>query len=482
MHRKVLDYMKQNKMLDKGDRIVAGVSGGADSVCLLYILKDICEEAGADLLVVHVNHGIRGEEARRDELYVQELCSRFNLEFHSFHYDVRRIAREEGLSEEEAGRKVRYEAFTHICQVYQCNKVAVAHNRNDNAETVLFHLFRGSGIKGLSGIDPVRSLATDFGNILIIRPLLCIERQEIEDYLKDKKIAFQTDATNFSDSYTRNKIRNRVLSYVNQEINQNATNHIADAAEQIKESYNFIEQCLMKRFDSLVEWKELTYYISVDEFREENIVIKKGIVRKVLERLSGNLKDFDAKHVGQVLALSDMQVGKQIHLPYGIIASRGYEDIRLYRSNNEKDSTNRNNQTEPVAVQIPGKVFLPELDSYLETQVFDYEKSIIIPKNSCAKWFDYDKIENAVVIRTRNTGDYIQINRSGGRKKLKDYFIDLKIPKNERDNRLLVTDGNHIMWILGDGNRISEKYKVEDSTDKILLMKLYRAEEDENGR
>jgi len=478
MLRKVCDYMKQNMMLEKGDKVVVGVSGGADSICLLYVLLEIYKKYEAKLIVVHVNHGIRGMDADRDEQFVKELCSKLDIEYYSFHIDVQKIAKEESLTEEEAGRKVRYQAFYEVSRLSKCNKIAIAHNRNDNAETVLFHLFRGTGIKGLTGIDPTRTMKTVTGEITIIRPLLCIGRQEIEDYLEKKRVPYQTDSTNLLDDYSRNKIRNQVLTYVNREINQNATKHIAGAASQLKETWEFLNKCIMERYAALVDKDGQTYAIIVRDFKKEDIVIQKGIIRKILENLAGNLKDLEAKHVEQVISLYHKQVGRYIQLPYDIIARRGYNEIKFYMDKNgEAIGDLDNEQMEPVVVMIPGKLFLSKKRVYLETSLIDYKKNRTIPKNCCTKWFDYDKIENAVVIRTRNEGDYIQINRLGGRKKLKDYFIDQKIPKEERDNQLLVTDGNHVMWVLGDGDRMSEKYKVDETTGKILSMKLLDMEE-----
>lgn len=483
MLRKVCDYIKQNKMIEKGDRIVVGVSGGADSICLLYVLDELCMEFNAFLTVVHVNHGIRGVEADRDEKFVSELCSKLNIEYHSYYYDVKRIAKEENLTEEEAGRKVRYQAFIEVSNGNKCNKIAIAHNKNDTAETVLFHLFRGTGMKGLSGIDPRCNRKTDTGNITIIRPLLCVERKEIETYLKEKGFDYRIDATNLTDDYSRNKIRNHILTYAVKEINRSSVQHIAAAASQLKENWEFVNSCISQRYTELVKEKDQSYYASVRELLEEDIVIQKGIIRKILERLAGELKDIEAKHVDQVLSLYQKQVGRQVHLPYHMIVSRGYHELRFF-CDRDRELTEKidENQPEQIEVKIPGKVYLPNMRLYLITSVINHKKSIVIPKNSCTKWFDYDKIENTVVIRTRNEGDYIQINRFGGRKKIKDYFIDHKIPKEERDQQLLISDGSHIIWILGEESRISEKYKVEDTTKKILLMKLIDVEEEENGR
>ena len=178
MWRKVEKYMEQYHMIKRGDRIVLGVSGGADSISLFFVMVGLCKKYNIDIVVVHVNHGIRGEDAKRDEEYVQRLCERHGVPFECVRVNIRELAKQEKMSEEEAGRKVRYEAFANVAKKYGCNKIAVAHNQNDVSETVLLNMFRGSGLKGLVGIEPVR------GNV--IRPLLCVKRSEIETYLLER--------------------------------------------------------------------------------------------------------------------------------------------------------------------------------------------------------------------------------------------------------------------------------------------------------
>jgi tRNA(Ile)-lysidine synthase len=479
MISKVCDYINQNNMIEKGDRIVVGVSGGADSVCLLYVLSNIFKEKEITLIVVHVNHGIRGEDAGLDEQFVETLCIRQGIEYQSFCYDVRKVAKEEGLTEEEAGRKVRYLSFIKVCRQKKCNKIAIAHNKNDNAETVLFNFFRGTGIKGLSGIDPVRMMKDKKETVAIIRPLLCASRPEIEAFLLKKGISYQTDVTNLEDTYSRNKIRNKILSYVTREINSNAVKHIAGTAMQLKEIDTYIGHQTDLRYKALVKKDGYVFCVRVKDIKEEDIVIQKEIIRKIILSLAGRLKDLEAKHVEQVLSLCTKSVGKRINLPYGIVALREYDEIKFYCYEDGYLTDNyENKKIIPIELTIPGRIYLPGSRGILEVSLMNYKKNEPILKNCCMKWFDYGKIENAVVIRNREEGDYIQINQLGGRKKLKDYFIDQKIPRKERYDRLLVADGRHIMWITGYDGRISEKYKVDDKTEKILAMRLINSEEE----
>ncbi len=483
MLSKAWDYINVNKMIEKGDRIVVGVSGGADSVCLLYVLDQYCRENGTEIIVVHINHGIRGEEALRDETFVRDLCKRIDVPFYGFSYDVKKLSKELGLSEEETGRKVRYEAFLEICKIKGCNKIAIAHNRNDNAETVLFHLFRGSGMRGLSGINPMRDMNTDYGKVIIIRPLLCVERKEIEEYLEREDIDYQTDSTNLTDDYSRNKIRNRILSYAVDQINSGAIGNIAEAALQLREAQDYIDEEINMIYPVLVKQWNAVYRININDFLLKAPVIQKGILLRIMENLAGMRKNLEAKHVEAVLSLLSKQVGRLIHLPYGIIAEREYDDIKLSIEEKSDHNIVREEDTYlPIAVTIPGITVVPKYRKILETELIDIKNNRTIPKSSCVKWFDYDKIENTVELRTRRIGDFIQVNRIGGSKKLKDYFIDHKIPRDLRDGLLLIADGSHVMWIYGVWDRMSEKYKVDENTKRVLSMKMLDLEESVDDR
>ena len=195
--QKVLSFMKKNHMTDRGDSVLAAVSGGADSVCLLLLLHEMAAELGIKVFAFHMNHGIRGAEADRDERFVMELCERLNIPLTVAHEKVEEYAAERGLSGEEAGRILRYHHLGETAEKYQCAKIAVAHHEDDDAETVLLNLFRGSGLAGLSGIRPVREN--------IIRPLLCVSRKEIEGYLNEQELSWCEDSTNRENDYTRKR-------------------------------------------------------------------------------------------------------------------------------------------------------------------------------------------------------------------------------------------------------------------------------------
>ena len=227
-------YIRENRMISEDDVVIAGVSGGADSVCLLFVLCELQRSMGFRVKVCHVNHGLRGEEADADERYVVELCRRMGVECRIFREDVELIARNRKQSQEEAGRAVRRAAFERMCREDGGTKIATAHHRDDNVETVLMNISRGTGIQGLCGIWPVRGKW--------IRPLLYLDRCQIEAFLTDQKLAWRTDLTNNEDSYTRNRIRHNIIPAMTEQINAGTVKHIDELSVQARELWEYLDQ------------------------------------------------------------------------------------------------------------------------------------------------------------------------------------------------------------------------------------------------
>ncbi len=465
MIKKVKAYVKEHGVLEAFDKIVVGVSGGADSICLLLILLEIKRTLPIELICVHVHHGIRKEEADRDASYVEKFCKDRDVTFFEKRYDVRKIAKEERISEEEAGRNIRYALFHQIKERFSYNKIAVAHNKGDQVETILFNLCRGAGVSGLKGIEPVS------GDI--IRPLLSCSRTEIEDYLSSHKINWCTDSTNLTNDYMRNRIRRGLIPFLESEVNPMAAEHIWMTGSHLREVNDYLTKQGEEAYNKLAVAKEGNIYISIKDLKKEDIIIQKMIIRKCIETLSFSLKNISANHVNSILALVNNEVGKYVVLPYGIKGIREYE--RLLITNKEED---RKEEFEPILIIVDElkeyslknekwslKVNLTT--STAENELKKYEKN---PSNGYTKWFDYDKIKGKLLLRTRKEGDYFEINENGGRKKLKSFFIDCKIPQNERDEILLLADGSHIIWIVG--YRISEGYKITENTSRILKVQI----------
>ena len=470
MIEKVWRYVEEQHMLSAHDYVVAGVSGGADSVCLLYMLLELQKRIPFSVHVVHMNHMIR-EEAGEDAAYVEALCKKHALSFTLFCRDVEQEARKRKLSTEETGRQLRYEAFYQVLRDYadgRRGRIAIAHNKNDCCETFLFHLFRGSGLQGLSGIRPVRED--------IIRPILCLERYEIEAFLREKDISFCIDKTNLEDNYTRNRIRHHILPIANEEISQNAVGHIGEACERISEAYELIEDLTKLACQACIRTDEKGIHVLKEPFLTQHKTIQGYCLREVLTRAAGSRRDLEAVHVQSIRELFDKQCGRQLDLPYEIIARREYEGICLTKRQEEKEVS----AMEHVITQeeqrrlLSGETLhlaLSEQEELAITLIKDFEWKNIPPK-TYTKWFDYDKIENSIVVRKRKKGDFLTINAEKQRKSLKAYFIDKKVPKEDRDSIWLIAEDSHVMWILGE--RISSFYKVSEATERVMEVKYIR--------
>lgn len=439
-------------MVDTGMTVLAGFSGGADSTALLELLWEYGREHGIRVRALHVNHGIRGEEADRDEAFCEAFCQARGIPFTVVREDVPGFARQRGVGTEEAGRMVRYAAFEREIGKGGVDRVALAHHRNDQAETMLFHLMRGTGLRGLRGMEPVR--------LPYIRPLLCVERREIEAWLRKRGIGWVEDSTNQELTYMRNRIRRQIVEGM-EEIRPGSVCRMAETAKRLLEIEDFLEKEAGKRWEDSVQRRGDALEILLEPFAGMHPALQKLLVRKCMEQLMGGSRYPEAVHIEQVCALARGRRGSRIMLPGGYFAVLGYEKLILKKGYGQK-------KEEGEVYCVPGKEYhYMGADFCLQLEKCD--KIGKIPVNRYTKWFDYDKIKNSLVLRTRHPGDYLEL--SGGiHKKLKDYFIDCRIPREERDRRILLADGSHILWVTG--MRISENYKVTEQTRMILKVQM----------
>lgn len=458
---RVLNYINKYHMLLPQDICLVGLSGGADSVCLLSLLYNLQTKIGYKLQAIHVNHNLRGEEAKRDASYARELCASRDIPYYEYSYEVKELSEEYHMGTEEMGRKVRQEAYADCMKKYGATKLALAHHQNDLAETFLFHLARGTSLGGLAAIRAVR------GDV--IRPLLCMNRKEIEQYLKESKIPYCEDSTNAEDAYTRNQIRHHVVSYLTEEVNKDTVSHISEVSEDILEVHNYMEAQAKRVEDTEtvtcrkkdacgLSGEPQRILLNMGFFQEPHI-LQGMVLISAIERLCGKRKNITREHVELVLRLKDASVGKQVSLPHGVIAVRNYENVELSIQTGKKDISLSE------IIEIPVNDSIQWGDFTIETKTSTY-KGERIPEKTYTKWFDYDRIKQNAVFRTRRSGDYLIINASGGHKKLKDYLIDCKVPRNERDRLLLLTSQDEVLWVVG--YRIGESAKVSENTKQMI--------------
>ncbi len=456
----VANFISDKEMVLPGDKIIVGLSGGADSVCLLMTLHMLSEKLGlqeGDLMAVHVNHMIRGEEAEGDQLFAKELCDKLGIKFKVFHKDITAYADELKISVEEAGRKFRYECFAKVSAEYGFDKIAVAHNKNDLAETVIFNMLRGSGLNGMSGIAPVRDN--------IIRPLLNVTRESIEEFLESINQTYRNDSTNASLDYQRNKIRHNIIPAMC-EINFRAVEHICHMAEEAKSSYQFIHGKALEEYEGSIteESANRTVILEISQLYKCDSVLQEHLIHEALGDVAGRKKDINRKHVVAVAGLIYQETGKILHLPYGIRATRNYDKLVVTNKEESKEDLSIEYSfeiKESGVYKIPGQ-------GNLNISFLVNSDDLEVSKKIYTKMADYDKIKDGLCIRTPQEGDYIVIDSVGNTKKLSRVFIDNKIDREKRGSWPVVASGNEVIWVIG--LRYSEAYKIDQNTTKIIYM------------
>lgn len=453
MYNKVIETIKKFNMLNNGENVVVGLSGGADSCALTHILARLSEKMDLHITAVHINHGIRGEEAERDERSAEEFCRRLNIEFIAYHCDIPSEAAKRGIGEEEAGRLVRYEKFYETAGKKNGAKTAVAHNMNDKAETLIMNLCRGAGMKGLAGIKPVGGS--------IIRPLIFCTRDEIEKYCDDNNIEYCTDSTNLQNEYTRNKIRNILLPWLSENINPAAGMNMANASELLREEEEYLESKAQEQYKKLLKDSGDGFVsLNVDGLASEHSVIRRRVLRIALRSLRPDMRDFGRKHTESAEDILMGDTGRRISLPGGITVSKGYGLINILYDREKQGAF-------CYDIEPGKKYFIKETESYVLLSLNE-EKNIKNAVNICTKKIDYDKIKDKIQLRTRQTGDFISIKN--GRKKIKDIFIDDKIPSDKRDSYPLLVCGKSVIIV---GDRLGTDYYVGQDTKNILYIYIW---------
>ncbi|MGN1302283.1 MAG: tRNA lysidine(34) synthetase TilS [Clostridia bacterium] len=308
----VLETIKKYNLIESGDKLVLGVSGGPDSISMLNILNDIRNDKNLhmefDIIVAHVNHMIR-KEAKDDEKFVENFCKKIGVPFYSKSIDVQKIANNNKIGTEEAGRNARYEFFDEILEKTNSNKIAIAHNKNDKVETMIMNMLRGSGIAGLKGIEPIK-------NNKYIRPLIECERFEIEQYCKENNIDARIDRTNFENIYTRNKVRNVVIPYIKQEFNPNIIQTMDRLSELVKEEDEYLENTVKNKYKELIiEEKEKEFVMDLKGFNKQEKVIKSRLLLYTISRLLGSTNGIEKIHIEDVIKLCENNIGNKYLTP-----------------------------------------------------------------------------------------------------------------------------------------------------------------------
>lgn len=500
LERRVRDFIREEGLLDPDHRLIlAAVSGGADSVALLRILSALREEENLTLYAVHVEHGIRGEESRQDQAFVERLCQALSVPLKVFSVDAPAYAKEKKKSLEEAARELRYQAFYEAERDLPAQgRIAVAHHRDDNAETVLLQMIRGTGWRGLCGLKPLSDR--------IIRPLLCTSRREIEAYLKDLNQPYRTDRTNLDTSIPRNRIRREVMPLLSS-INEQAALHISQTAEVMRRMSRDREEEI-RRMEETIEYRKERKGDRSGLFPSEIPLADQAEVpplfRKRLSALDrdsqrqevlllwyrtymkGSGKDVGRSHILKTLELSEEKGNHSWLLPHGYCLRVEGSLIYLWKSRDR--SIFLHEKGRPLLASGEN-LLLPHLSAgekrdfslaggRLEISLTERKKGPVEPvfkmASAYTNYLDYDMISDNLRIRGRMPGDRIALSASGGHRKLKDFFMDQKIPREERDRIPLLCSGSDVLLVMGF--RLASDVWIREDTRLVLRISWREAD------
>lgn len=456
--KKVRKTIEKYSMLKNGDRVLIAVSGGPDSIALMNILYELKDEFNLKLIVAHLNHGLRGKESDRDEEFVKDAAKRLNLKCYTKRIKPGML-KEKGVSPEESARRARYKYFEGLVNRLHCNRIALGHNADDQAETILMRFIRGSGLKGLGGIPPVRK------NGLIIRPLIEVFRKEIEEFLKKEKIPYVIDSTNKSMDFLRNKYRHKLIPFIEKEFNPNIKKTVLRMAEIFRNEEKFLSE-ITKSSKNLYRKINDGVVIDLTVLNTFSVAKKLRIIRSAIEELSGNLLHFGHVHFYDILKISENQKPNQrLNLPGNLIAIKEYNQLKILFNKNEEITQKFN-----VTLNINNKTLIPALKCVVESKLILRKDIRRLKTPPDTALLDYDKLEKPLFFRNYCYGDRFFPLGAPGTKKLKDFFIDSRIPLQERYRIPLLISGDKIAWVAG--LRIDDRFKVTDETKRVLKLKI----------
>ena len=445
--------IEEHRMFCECKNIVVGLSGGADSVSLIFALKNIISESslGINLVAAHMNHMLRAESADSDETYVAWLCEKLNIPVRVKRCDIRAVAKQRGVSLEMAGRDERYAFLEETAVEFEQCKIAVAHNLNDRAESIFLNLIRGTGLSGLKGIPYKR------GNI--IRPLLDVDKDEIREFCTANSLEFCVDESNFEIDFLRNKIRIELFPTINEMLDMDIGERLIRLSNNVSADEKFLEKETERA--SVICYNSDDMSIDCREFGKLDEAIGARILKRILN------KNFEAYHVNKLFELiNNSATGKKLELSGNVLAVKEYERVFF----KEKDK-----KCDKLTFEYPlsQMVEIIELSCGVSCEVVDYDfyrENLEKYQNSSFKQaFDYDSIKECI-LRTRRSGDVFCPYRGSGTKKLKDFFIDNKFPVQKRDRQLLLASGNDIVWVMGF--RVGSGFGVYKETQRVAYVKL----------
>lgn len=449
--KKIKKFISNNSLITENDRILVGLSGGPDSIFLLYfIIKNFKNK----IVIAHINHKLRGVDSDLDEKFVRKVSQKLKIPLYVKREDVKKLSKENKKSIEECGREIRFSFFKKILKVENLTKLVLGHNFDDNIETILINFIKGSGTKGLTGISE------KINNI--VHPIINIKKDDILNYLNENKIEYRTDKTNLEDEFLRNKIRNYLIPIIEREFNKNFKGKIVSLSNILKYEDNLIENLIKNLEKDVLVFNDGFTEIDLNKFKNLDLAIKRRLIRKLISYLTEteNLREYSLEHIDNIISLENKKTGSKIELPLNIIAIKDKDKIVLERK--------KTIIIEDFYIEVPSLGTYKEIG--LKIDLFLVDK-FLNGKDPFISFFDYDKIQFPLKIRKPKFGEKFKPLGLNNYKKLQDFFVDNKIPKDIRWNLPILLDKkNDILWLIGV--RISEAYKVTDLTKRVICIKI----------
>jgi tRNA(Ile)-lysidine synthase len=448
--------------LEKGERVIVGVSGGMDSMVLLHVLSAYLQELALSLVVAHVNHGLRPDESEREAELVQKASERFGLPFEYAKFDVKGFQQATGLSLQDASRRIRFRFFNTLFQKYRAQKIALGHNANDQVETVLLRLLRGSGLKGLKGMVPIRD-----GRV--IRPLLEVCRTEIESFAIKNGIPSLIDSSNLEKKYLRNRLRLDLIPLIEKEAQPNFQAVIRRMTAILREEDDYLDRSSEEAYRKIMHEEKDTLSFRFSEYQSLHKAVQRRVLHKALYRICGGemMEEGEGREIGVIYRrLQESPRSFLMELPYGIFIEKRYDKILLGKG--------RVKAVSPFEVELisPGRTLVEEIGREVLIEVTPSRDIRSGSRNeSCnIAFLNYKNLQFPLRMRNFRPGDRFQPLGMMGTQKLKKFFIDHKIPRYERLKIPLLVSGGMIVWIIG--YRISEGVKVTEKTEKVLRIEV----------
>lgn len=464
LKQRVLRFIQEWGLIQGEKILLVGVSGGPDSVCLLHILDQLKESLGVSLHVCHLNHTLRGASSDADARFVSTLAQRLGIAATVERRDVKAYQREHRLSVEEAARQVRYDFFAQVAESIGVKRIALGHTRDDQVETILMHLVRGTGLAGLRGMGPITTWQGRRGSaLLVVRPLLDVAREETEEYCSAYDLEPRTDFSNFSPTFLRNRLRCELIPLL-QSYNPNIVATLLRTARAAADELSYLEEGVSQVWEGVVREQPNGLLLDIEALRSLHPALKRHLLRRVLGEILGDLTDIQSVHIEKMVEAVSKPAGKRLSLPRGLLFHVGYNTCLVTKG--AYDTCPLPTLEGEHRLNVPGDTALPG---------WRVRASVTQPGETADGFgacLDFEEAGSNLVVRRRKAGDRFQPLGMGEWKKLQDFMVDAKIPRAWRDRVPLVCSAEGILWVVGW--RIAERAKVKDSTKQVLCLEFER--------